>query len=316
MIKILWGTDGFRIQKKLDETLKESKDAEINVFDGVNFDDLILNLITESLLTKKRVFVINNISDITKEYEEKIINALKKIPAETDVIFYEVSVSEGSQRKKSPDPIEKTKLFKFVKDTGEVTEFSKLEGVNLINFIKEKAKEEGAGISPLAAERLSAFATGDLWQLEEEIKKLALYKRPRMGEDPEPIQVSDVDLLVKENIETNIFSLMDAIAAKNKKRATELLINFFDSGENEIYLLTMIEKQFRNIAMAKFEEGVTEAALTKNAGLHPFVARKTIQQARIFEKGEIIKIYQRLMWADLKLKSGFEPRQILLRLIA
>lgn len=315
MIKLIWGTDSFRIQKKLDELLEASKDAEVSIFDGINFENLILNLKTESLLAKKRVFVINNISEQAKENEEKILSALKNIPAETDVIMYEIINVEGSVKKKSPYPIEKSRLFKFVLEAGEITELSKLEGVSLINFIKEKAKEEGSEISPLAAERLSAFATGDLWQLEEEIKKLALFKRPEKGEDPEPIQVSDVDLLVKENIETNIFALMDAIASKNQKRAAELLTSFFEAGENEIYLLTMIEKQFRNIAMAKFEEGASEGMLTKKAGLHPFVARKTIQQAKIFDEAEIIKIYQRLMWADLKLKSGSEPKQILLRLI-
>jgi DNA polymerase III delta subunit len=77
----------------------------------------------------------------------------------------------------------------------------------------------------------------------------------------------------------------------------------------------MIEKQFRNIATAKFENNITEGDLAKKAGLHPFVAKKSLQQARNFEKIEIVNMYQRLMDADLKLKSGFEPKQVLLRIL-
>jgi DNA polymerase-3 subunit delta len=108
---------------------------------------------------------------------------------------------------------------------------------------------------------------------------------------------------------------MDAFAAKNSRRAAELVNSFLDSGENEIYILTMIEKQFRNIAMAKFETNITESGLAQKAGIHPFVAKKSIQAARNFEKTEIIEMYQKLADADLKLKSGFDPKQILQRLI-
>jgi DNA polymerase-3 subunit delta len=142
---------------------------------------------------------------------------------------------------------------------------------------------------------------------------LVLYKK---GENEvETIDTTDVDLLVRANFEAKIFSLMDAVASKNIRRAAELLNSFLESGENEIYILTMIEKQFQNIAMAKFESNITESSFAKKADIHPYVAKKSLQQAKNFEKIEIITMYQRLMDADLKLKSGFEPKQVLLRVI-
>jgi DNA polymerase-3 subunit delta len=78
----------------------------------------------------------------------------------------------------------------------------------------------------------------------------------------------------------------------------------------------MIARQFRNIALAKFEPNATPDSLAKMAGLHPYVAGKSFQQARNFDKNEIINMYKRLQDADLKLKSGADPAQTLLRLVA
>lgn len=87
--------------------------------------------------------------------------------------------------------------------------------------------------------------------------------------------------------------------------------SFLESGENEIYILTMIARQFRNIAMAKLEPGINQATLAKKAGIHPFVAKKSIAQAQNFENEEILEIYNRIQGSDLKLKSGFQGNHVL-----
>jgi DNA polymerase III delta subunit len=300
MIYIYYGKDTFELEKEIDEHTKDG--VEINSFESKDIETAVSNLVTQSFFNPKRVFILKDIfTDLGDKKEDSVIMALSNLPTDTTVIFVETKLPK------------KTKLTDFIKKEGEIKNFEEAKSINLVSFIKERVAEEGGEIAPLAAERLATFVGPNKWQLSEEINKLVLYKK---GDgETEPIDTADVDLLVKANFDANIFALMDAFAAKNSRRAAELLNSFLDYGENEIYILTMIEKQFRNIAMAKFEDNISEMGLSKKAGLHPFVAKKSLSQARNFEKSEIVEMYGRLIDADLKLKSGFEPKQILLRLV-
>lgn len=313
MIRLFYGEDSFGISKEIKQITSNMGDAELTVFENGEPKEIFLNFLTQSFFTKKRLFIIKNTNDLLKE-ESDLIDALKKIPSDTDIIFCLPSPKKEKQTKRQLPSIIKTKFYKFIKENGETKEFSAPTPIDIINFVKKRVQEEGAEIAPLAAERLASFTSGDLWQLDEEIKKLSLYKQG--GKELEPIQTSDVDELVKANFEANIFNLLDAIADKNQRKAVLLLNDFLDSGENEIYILSMIVRGFRNIAMAKFENNISEFEFAKKAGVHPFVAKKSIAQARNFSEIEIAEIYERLVWADFKLKSGSEPKQILLRLIA
>lgn len=300
MISLYFGTDTYGISETIKE--KAAIDTEVIRFNGGNVSELAGNIASQSFFNPKRLFVIQDIfTGLEPKNEIRLFASLENLPADTQIVFIEA---------KKPN---KSKLLDYINKEGEIKEFTDKKGIDLVLFIKEKVTEEGGEIAPLAAERLATYVGPDKWQLTEEIKKLVLY-RTTEGEK-EPIDTADIDLLVKASFEANIFSLMDAVATKNTRRSTELLNSFLESGENEIYILTMIERQFKNIAMAKFEENVTEGKLTKMAKVHPFVAKKSLQQAKNFEQAEIIEMYRRLADADLKLKSGFEPKQVLLRLL-
>jgi DNA polymerase-3 subunit delta len=300
MIKLLYGKDSYGIGQELEK--ETASGAELYVFEEGSPIELASNLITQSFFNTKRLFVIKNLlPKLDVKSEKSVIRSLENLPPDTSVIFTE---------EKQPT---KSKLHDFIKKEGEVRSFDDQKNINLVAYIKKRVLDAGGEIAPLAAERLASYVGPDFWQLNNEIDKLVLYKR---GEnETETIDTADVDLLVRANFEAKIFTLMDAVASKNVRRSVELLNSFLESGENEIYILTMIEKQFQNIAMAKFENNISEAAFAKRAGIHPYVAKKSLQQARNFEKVEIISMYQRLMDADLKLKSGFEPKQVLLRVL-
>lgn len=299
MIYLIWGQDSYRLEKEIQDIITD--DAELTIFEKGDIGELFSNLLTQSFFEKKRTFLIKELALGSEADEKKLRYSLENLPKDTTVIFVYSRLPARS------------KIQNIVKKYGTVKKFEPAENINLISFIKEKVAEEGGEIAPLAAERLASYVGSDLWQLSEEIRKLVLYRKNEM--ETEPIETSDVDLLVKANFEANIFALLDAIAAKNQRRASELLNSFLESGENEIYILTMIERQFKNIAMAKFERNITESSLAKKAGLHPFVAKKAVSQAKNFEEPEIIEIFRKIMDADLKLKSGYEPRQVLLRML-
>jgi DNA polymerase-3 subunit delta len=84
------------------------------------------------------------------------------------------------------------------------------------------------------------------------------------------------------------------------------LYQHLEEGENEIYLITMFIRQFRNLLLVKSlaEKGVLNYELAKKTGLHPFVAKKTSDQARNFSAEGLKKIYTKLLDMDISIKTG------------
>jgi len=291
-INLLFGDNDFLIEQSAGK-LTSSLEAEVITVDNQDLNQTINMILAQSFFSEKRVFVFKNIFlESQKEEQEKIIDTLKKAPPETWFIFVE---------KKAP----KGKVGDYLKKHATIQSLNKANSLEINRFINEEVARNGGEISPLAVERLASYVGSDYWQLKEGALKLVLYSKS-FPENP-TIQTAEVDLLVKPNFESNIFELIDAVATKNKRKSLRLLRQFLDAGENEIYILTMLSRQIRNIVLVKFEPKINEDILVKKLGIHPYVAKKSITQARGFDKKEILLLYQNLRSADLALKSGANP---------
>ena len=145
-----------------------------------------------------------------------------------------------------------------------------------------------------------SFVGNDLWQLSNEVKKLVNYK-PK-----DKIELKDVEFLVRPKIETDIFKTIDAIAQKNKKRAITLIHKHLEKGDNPLYLLSMINFQFRNLLIIKdlIEKHKPYPVILKISKLHPFVVKKNWQLANQFTLNDLKKIYQKIFQIDLSIKTG------------
>ncbi len=194
-----------------------------------------------------------------------------------------------------------------------------MEGVSLRNWIKREVERYGAKIDLGALDRLTEFVGNDTWRLSNELQKLASYRASRQrgegGKECEvffdykgdkDIQVKDIELLVKPEIESDIFKTIDAIALKNKKKALELLHKHLEKGDSPLYLLSMINFQFRNLLMIKelVEENQSYDSILRKTQLKPFVVRKSYQQAQRFGLPELKKIYRKIFQADFNIKTG------------
>jgi len=123
-----------------------------------------------------------------------------------------------------------------------------------------------------------------------------------------------VELMVKPKIEADIFKTIDALAQRNKKQALYLIRKHLEKGDPPLYILSMINFQFRNLLVVKdlIERQKPYYAILKITKLHPFVVRKSYEQAGKFTLPELKKIYQKIFQADLSIKTGrMEPETAL-----
>ena len=79
-----------------------------------------------------------------------------------------------------------------------------------------------------------------------------------------------------------------------------------EKGESPLYLLSMINFQFRNLLMIKelVEENQPYYSILRKTQLKPFVVGKSYQQAQRFGLPELKKIYRKIFQADLDIKTG------------
>ncbi|MCX6741475.1 MAG: DNA polymerase III subunit delta, partial [Candidatus Parcubacteria bacterium] len=179
-------------------------------------------------------------------------------------------------------------------------EFDCLQPAVLRKWIIQEFVKNKSSITDDAANLLIEFVKNDLWQMANEVKKLSSYK---VGGT---ITRKDVELLVKPNIENDIFKTIDALVSKDKKLALSLLHKHLDNGEVPLYLLSMITYQIRNLLIIKELQDLKTpyGLMAKKSGLHPFVVQKSSYVCSQFPMEKLKKIYQKIFQVDSDIKTG------------
>ena len=292
MIYFLFGPDSFRSKQKLQEIIDEYKKIHksgLNLIyvdaKEVGFKDFCSNFKITSMFAEKKLVILRNVFD-SKKFQEDFLNDIKSLEDKKDiVIIYEDNA-----------PDQRIKLFKSLQKCAKCQEFDILQPAVLAKWIAKQFENKGAKINPDAVSALLNFTGNNLWQISNEIDKLANYKKNGT------IKKEDVELLVRPNIENDIFKTIEAVASKNKKEALTLLHKHLDNGDNSLYLLSMIAYQFRNFLIIK-ELMDGNKSLAK-CGLHPFVVRKTSYLCSQFSMSQLKIIYQKIFQVDADIKTG------------
>ena len=202
----------------------------------------------------------------------------------------------------------KNKLFDYLCQQKFVYNFKKLSNTETINWVRKEAELRGAKIKPQAASILTSFFSGNLAQLSNEIDKLINYKtgKNKKLDNEIFIEEDDIGILVRGNVDENIFALTDAISARNKAMAVLLFEKEIEAGVSEINLLRMIIRQFRILLLVRqcLDKSYTSRKITSQLKLHPFIIQKSLTQVRNFSLLTLKNILNRLIEIDKGIKTG------------
>jgi DNA polymerase III delta subunit len=78
---------------------------------------------------------------------------------------------------------------------------------------------------------------------------------------------------------------------------------------NEIYILTMIEWQLRNLLLAKASGDLPPSELTRQAGLSPYVATKAVAKRADFSLETLKTAFLEAVDCEYRVKSGRVPAE-------
>jgi len=306
MLILLYGEDSYRLRQKLKEIrgnyqAKHQSGLSLAWFreSESDFDKIREKIEAVSMFSEKKLIILENLFR-NKSFQEDFFNYAKKIKLKDDQDVIIAICHEG-----------KLAVSKIKNKLSMLEEFSFLKGPTLVNWIKKEFEKNRTKISSEALKKLVVYIGNDLWRLSGEIAKLASYS------DKKEVKEEDIDLLVKANLDTNIFKTLDALAQRNKPAAFQLLHEHLEKGDNEIYLLSMLTYQIRSLIRLKdlIERGEPYYSLAKTSGLHPFVIKKSSQQLRNFTLEGLKKIYRQLAEIDFRIKNGLIDGQAALDLL-
>lgn len=270
-----------------------------------SLEDLIK---TVSFFNEKRFVVVKN----AFPFGDKLSSLMKvwNLAGDKQRIFvFAENMSEAEMKKKDLE------LFKLLSAKPNLVEvFETLEGKKLENWIVKEFEARNCKIGAGALKKIVSFTAqvlergeepnGSLtWRLNQEIEKIANYKS---GEAGAVIKEADVELLVKPNIDLNIFKITDAIASKNRALSTTLLHDYLKQNDDPHYIFSMVIFQFRNLLRIKslIKDAVSPTDIPKLTGLHPYVVKKTCQQCGKFELDELKRLYRKLFQMEVEMKTG------------
>ncbi len=203
-------------------------------------------------------------------------------------------------------------LLRALAERCQVHKQSAPSGQGLGQWIKRSAEERGGSITPPAIQAIMEMIGNDLWTLDRELEKLSLFATGREITEP------DVRALVPYAQEANIFAAVDAIMDRRPGDALRLLAQLMEEGREPLYIIAMIERQLRLIALARdlTDRGVVQPELGRRMGANSdFVVRKTLGQARRMTLPEISLKYRRVLESDLAIKQGRLDPEVSLELL-
>lgn len=299
-IILIHGKNNVFSKEKLEEILKERKQFFAEDFvifdfsqDDCDFYSIKSELNNESMFFKKRVVVIKSAFE-DKTFKEVFLDKkefLEKINGL--IIFFE---------EKSIPKIDS--LYKLIKKQGNIYEFENIDASEAKAFITKKLKNNNFKIEATALTLLNNSVNNDLWKLKYELEKLMAFKVKEKD-----ITKKDVEDLVRQEVESDIFKTIDAIAKKDKKEALRLIHDHLEKGDSAPYVFSMIAFQFRNMLIIKNtlekHPEFNQFQLKKELkGINPFVIQKSLWLIKNFSLAQLEKVYRKIFQMDISVKSG------------
>ena len=309
MIIFLYGQDTFRSLEKLKE-MKQKFFSEVDPsglnlleLDGatLTMDDFHGSVSAVSFLARRRMVVVRNVmtKNTSKTLYSDLIEFLDK-PHDDDAI---IVFWEGKPHGNNP-------LFKRLKKEKYAQEFSLLTQRQLASWILGRVAFLRATIDSSAVTLLAEYVGNDLFALENEINKLVGYAHGQT------ITTHHVDIMVHAQFDTLIFHFTDALCSGNARKAYKLLADQLESGAHELYVLTMLSRQFRIMLLLKAyardtRQNKTPIQIAKELQLHPYVVQKSLLQIQGFTQEALQALYGTLQNMDEDIKTGKASARVL-----
>lgn len=244
----------------------------------------------------------------------------------------EYGLSELETAKASTVPIyfleekldKRLKLSKDILAIADLKEFPAPDFAQSSNWIMEHAKSMQILIQPQAANELAIRLVGETKQTLSTIAAHNELLKLESFADGKTITKEMVEELVVQDLNIDLFKLLDQIGTKNKKTAVSMLNQYYDNATEDektatIKLTALLSDQLRSLLITKefLDAGIGDKEILSATGWKSgrlFIMKKL---SRNFSNGQLTSALAKFYNLDKEIKtSGLPPRVIVGMIIA
>ncbi|NMB45222.1 MAG: DNA polymerase III subunit delta [Firmicutes bacterium] len=267
-------------------------------------EEVVTFLSTLPVFGAKRVAVVGDAHRWTAAETEGLLPLLEDMPDYAHLIMVVQSIDK------------RTKFYRTISRHGKVVEVPRLNPSAAAAWVLKRGRELDLELSRKVAQSLVDQVGLSLWQLENELRKLACYK------DEHDLKVTEQDIeriaITGRDVADNaIFRFTDAVAEGKTQLAVELLEELLASGREPLSILAMIARQFRIIAFAgeATRQGMNQTEIGRELGVPGFAVQRAAVQGQYMGSDGTRAALWVISQADRAIKSGFHPANRALELL-
>jgi len=323
------GDEGFFRKRFREAILEHLVPKDLRDFSWFDFDladtdltEILDRARTPSLMAPFQVFFVRGVKTLfgRGSNEEKLaaIEAYCKDPNPDALLVFvadHISIPADVRRMEMQDKERYEKIREELGPFCGIVELARVEESEAVRWIGEYCNGRGVKMETDGARELVDALGGDMMMISNELEKLILY----VGEK-QRITLGDVETMVLAAKQRSLYELTDAISAKDRVRALEVLDAILSTGDGDeaaIGHLYMLAKTFRQMLVI-LERNVRDqralwAALWQGFRVPPFAAEDIIRQARQFKsKRQLTGAIRLIAKADLALRSNPPTKRLVL----
>src|SRR5699024_1279418 len=303
-VYLLTGSEYFIVEQfktNLIEVVKGDETEDITTYDlmETSIQDIIADAETIPFFSEKKIiFAYHPSFLLAKSEKTPITHALRSLEHYVEqpapfTIFVLVAPYEKVDKRKS---ITK-KLFK----QSAVVDCHPLKDQALHSWRMEIATQSQIKLTEETFELLESEFADDLYMLEREMEKLALY----VGTG-NTVTKEIADEVISPSKAYTALQLVDAVLKRDLHDAIKIYKDLEKMNEEPIGLIALLAYQFRIIFQVKLlkEKGYNLQKIQSEVSVHPYVAKLAFQRSNAFNEERLTHIIHQLTNTDAAIKRG------------
>lgn len=293
--------DGINLiaRKEISEEL-----AELNLIkiDGMNTSfDVIMNACeTMPFMSEKKVVIVYRAGFLQEKSDStgtKIYNDIKKyvsnLPPYTILIMYYLL----HDKREKPN---KNKKLHTMEKFLSIIHCDKLKKDKYLKKVSDIFKEKGKPIGRVELTYFCDKVQNNFNIIKREADKLISYTEGR------EIKKEDINLLILNSNEEDVFDLVELIAAKKIDKAIDIMKEILYKSDQHMLIISAIQKHFLRLyeIKLKISEGKKVQDFIAEYRLPQFVCEKLIGQTNKFTQKQLAELVKLCVKTETKLKSA------------
>jgi len=282
------------IKKALNISFPDMNEA-IMMGDSVTKEDIAQSASVFPFADQYRLVVVNDFTGKakSKQKQDELLAYLKNPMKESVIVFFCLQSAEALKPYLS--------LLTHV-------DCDKLDAETIKPILMAKIKKMGRGISPKALEKLVMFCNNDMARITNELEKLLSYTE-------EDISEKDVENLVFQDKEYQVFELAEFIARGEKEKALDLVFTLSGGGKSGFSILTPLYNNYRRALYASINKDKTDDEIASLLGVKAYAIKMLKNQIARFTPKKLKAIVDMLYEADRNIKMGKIKEEVAIKTI-